>query len=204
MGQMMYIPNFGIDGIVVSMGGDQVGKVSSGADALISMGTVQVLDTASGMWYEQTVTGSIPDSRKEFCIDGAASSNRTFEILLYAGWNGGLGSGSIPYDEAFVLSLPSFRWFKADYPALHPRHGLTCNHLSGGQIVTIGGVDTTQNGPTSLYNGVFNTQDPFPQGLGVFDLNMMGFRSNYTANQTTYTLNPDIQNYYDRQLSQAP
>lgn len=199
IGRMMYVPHFGTGGILVSVGGDQVGKVTSGVDALLPMSTVQVFDTASGRWYEQTTSGIVPESRKEFCIAGAVSDNRTFDILVYAGWGGSLGSVAVSFDEAFILSLPAFRWFKADYTPLHPRHGLSCEHLGGGQVLTIGGLDTTQVNETSLYEGPFNTQDPFRDGLNVFDLGAMAFRTNYSARQKTYTMNPDIQSYYNNQ-----
>ena len=198
-GGLLYVPNFGPKGIVISIGGNQFGKGRKDADNLLSMDTVQILDTDTGKWYEQTVGGVIPERRKEFCIAGAASSNRTYEILLFAGWDGRLGDVSVQYDQAYVLSLPSFQWFKADYKALHPRHGLTCHHVGGGQVLTIGGVDTSQSGPKSLYNDVFNTEDPFPQGLNVFDLNKMAFRKNYESQPGSYAMNVDIQSWYNNQ-----
>jgi hypothetical protein len=42
MGGMLYVPNFGPQGILVSLGGDQVGIKQAGYDALISMATVQM------------------------------------------------------------------------------------------------------------------------------------------------------------------
>jgi hypothetical protein len=115
---------------------------------------------------------------------------------MYAGWGGNLGARALPYDEVYVLSLPSFNWFKADYLAENPRHALTCNHIGGGQIVTIGGLNTTQNGPNNLYNDVFNTPDQFTQGLSVFDLNTMSWRSDYSAALKQYTPAAAIQQYY--------
>jgi len=198
-GRMLYVPNFGKSGILVSVGGNQWDKNGDSSDALLSMNSVQVYDTDAGRWYEQTVTGDVPEPRKEFCMAGATSNNRTYEILLYAGWDGHLGPQSKPFDEAFVLSLPAFRWFKAEYIALHPRHSVTCNHAGGGQVITVGGSDTMQQDFSNLYQGVFKTQDPFSQGIAVFDLNQMGFRTNYSASQTVYAPNKDIQSWYNNQ-----
>lgn len=197
-GQMQYVPNFGSAGVIIGAGGHQLQKGSS-EDYLLSFNSVQVFDPATDTWYEQTTTGNIPEGRKEYCMAGAASSNKTYEILVYAGWDGNLGSGSIPWDEAYVLSLPSFHWFKADYQALRPRHGLTCEHIGGGQVLTIGGVDTTQNGPTSLYDDVFNTRDTHDQGLAVFDMSSLSFRTSFASNQTVYNLATDVQTYYNDQ-----
>jgi hypothetical protein len=196
MGGLQYVPNFGQSGILVGFGGDQVGELKPGYDDLIPFDTVQVYDTAGGKWYEQSVTGNIPENRKEFCTAGVASNNKTYEIFMYAGWNGNLGQGAVPLDEVYVLTLPGFNWVKADYPALNPRHGLSCNSIGGGQILTIGGLNTSQNGPDNLYDDVFNTQDQFTQGLAIFDLNTLAWKSSYTANQTTYSPAPVIQKFY--------
>ncbi|KAG6356407.1 hypothetical protein INS49_015795 [Diaporthe citri] len=195
-GQMQYVPNFGPAGVIIAAGGHQLQKGST-EKYLLSFNSVQVFDPATDTWYEQTTTGNIPAGRKEYCMAGAASSNNTYEILVYAGWDGNLGSTSIPWDEAYVLSLPSFHWFKADYQALRPRHGLTCEHVGGGQVLAIGGVDTTQNGPTSLYDDVFNTRDTHDQGLAIFDMSSLSFTTGYLSNQTVYNLATDVQNYYN-------
>ena len=193
MGGAQFVPNFGPEGILVTFGGTQA---KDNGDNFLDSTTVQIYDPATGNWYEQATTGNIPEPRKSFCMTGAASNNETYEIFMYAGWGGNLGPRAIPYDEAFVLSLPSFNWFKVDYLAENPRHSLTCEHVGGGQIVTIGGVNTTQNGPDSLYNDVFNTPDQFIQGLSVFDLSTMAWRSDYSAALTEYTPSAAIQQYY--------
>jgi hypothetical protein len=196
MGGMHFVPNFGPEGMLITFAGDSVGKEQAGADSLLDTSTVQIYDPATGTWYEQTTSGNVPEERKEFCMTGAASNNDTYEIMVYAGWNGQLGPVAIPFDEVYVLSLPSFNWFKADYFAGNPRHALTCEHIGGGQIVTIGGVNTTQSGPDDLYKDVFNTADPFTQGLGIFDLNTMTWSKSYSSGQTTYSPASSIQRYY--------
>jgi len=195
-GGLVFVPNFGRDGILVRVGGNQQGKISPGADYLLNLSTISIYDVASGNWYNQAASGNIPENRKEFCNAGIASTNDTFEILVYAGWNGNLGASSVPYDEAYVLTLPAFQWFKAAYPAANPRHGLTCVPVGGGQILTVGGLDTTQNGPDNLYDDVFNTPDPFEQGLAIFDMNQMAFAPSYAANAPSYTGATVVKNYY--------
>lgn len=198
MGSMQYVPNFGTSGVLVSAGGNHGYIKSSGdwASNWQAFDTVQVLDIASGTWYDQITTGNVPPFRMQYCMAGAASSNRTYEILVYAGWNNTLGEYATSFDAAYVLSLPSFNWFKADYEATSPRHGLTCNHIGGGQVLTVGGLDTSQHDASSQYKGVFHTVDDFPQGLGVFDLSSMSFVDSFEANKTTYDYADALSTYY--------
>jgi hypothetical protein len=74
-------------------------------------------------------------------------------------------AGAISLDEVYVLSLPAFTWFKADYPAVLSRWGHTCNLLDG-QMITIGGADPSD--ATGRKN-----RDPLTYGIGVFDLSKM-------------------------------
>lgn len=198
MGSMHYVPNFGSAGVLVSAGGNHGYIKSSGdwASNWQAFDTVQVLDIASGTWYDQVTTGNVPPYRMQYCMAGAASSNRTYEILVYAGWNNTLGEYATSFDAAYVLSLPSFNWFKADYEAASPRHGLTCEHIGGGQVLTIGGLDTSQHDASNQYRGVFHTEDTFPQGLGVFDLSSMSFADSFEANRTTYDYADALSTYY--------
>lgn len=129
-------------------------------------------------------------------MTGLASTNKTYEILVYAGWGGNLGSIAVPYDEAYVLTLPGFQWFKASYPASSPRHGLSCNPVGGGQIMTTGGVDSSKNGPTNLYLNTFDSRDPFTQGLNIFDMNSLKFTNSYSAKPAAYTQAKVVANYY--------
>lgn len=195
-GQMHHVPNFGPNGVLVA-GGGRNGE----SGPLLSFSSVQIYDLATDTWYEQTTTGNYPDGRVGFCMTGAASSNKTYEIVVYAGYGGDLGSRAMSRDELFVLSLPSFHWFKANYRASQPRHALTCEHLGGGQVLTIGGVDSSLYVQGSAYDGVFNTRDPNAQGLALFDLSRMSFTSGgYVSNRTVYNLAPELQSYYDNKL----
>lgn len=198
MGSMQYVPNFGSAGVLVSAGGNHGYIKSSGewASNWQAFDTVQVLDIASGTWYDQVTTGNVPPFRMQYCMAGAASSNRTYEILVYAGWNNTLGEYSTSFDAAYILSLPSFNWFKADYEATSPRHALTCEHIGGGQVLTVGGLDTSQHDASNQYRGVFHTVDPFPQGLGVFDLSTMSFADLFEVNKTTYEYADALSTYY--------
>ncbi|KAL2136779.1 hypothetical protein VTI74DRAFT_1431 [Chaetomium olivicolor] len=192
-GGTTFVPNWGKRGILVHIGGSE----DNGDKALVSFETVYVYDADAQRWHEQKTTGNIPQPRKDFCIAGAPSSNRTHDILVYAGWNGELGSAAVPFDSAYVLTLPGFYWVKADYPAEHPRQGLSCNAIGGGQILTIGGLDTTQQDRNDSYRTGFKTPDPFIQGLAIFDLSRLAWSSGYSARRGLQPPAPKIQEYYN-------
>lgn len=160
------------------------------------MDSVQVFDPESGNWYDQAVSGDIPTQRQEFCIAGVASDINSYEIFLYAGWGGHLGAEAVPFDSVYVLTLPGFHWVQASYPAVNPRHALTCESVGGGQMLTIGGVDTTVIDSSDLYEGPFQTPDPFTYGLGIFDLTTLTWKDSYLSGQTTYTPSSEILSFY--------
>ncbi|KAJ4420459.1 hypothetical protein N0V82_004336 [Gnomoniopsis sp. IMI 355080] len=189
-GRMIYVPNFGTNGVLISLGG-----YNEATAELYSMSHAEIYDPDGDVWYQQATTGDAPEPRIEFCIAGAASTNRTFDIFVYAGWDN--ADASSAYDEVFILSLPSFQWFKADYESEHPRHGLTCEHVGGGQILTIGGVDSSAISSSSSYEAAFSTPDQFKQGLAIFDMSTLSFKSSYTSGLYQYAMSDTVQNYYD-------
>lgn len=116
---------------------------------------------------------------------------------MYGGWSGRATSANRPYDEIHVLSLPAFQWHKVQYTTTSPRHGLTCESVGGGQILTIGGLDSDNTEPESdVYLTVFDSVDPFTQGLNVFDLKTLWWADQYTASPGPYTPAPAIQQIY--------
>ena len=199
--KMEYVAPFGPQGLFVILGGDQPPNVDGevGEDSFIPFTTVSVYEPASNKWYQQSTTGNIPEPRKEFCTAGVASTNETYEIFLYAGWGGNLGSAATPYDEIFILTLPAFTWVKVDYPPKSPRHALSCNAVGGSQIITIGGLDSASADAFSanVYQDVFNTSDPFANGLNIFDMSTLSFADKYTANPPPYTQSALIASVYD-------
>ena len=193
-GAMQYVPPFGLDGVFVVMGGGD-------GNGLIDLGYVQVYDPASGLWYNQTTTGSKPVSRVEFCTAGAASTNDTYEIFVYGGDTGHLGTPSVPCDTVNILSLPAFNWFSVAYNPQNPRAGHTCEAVGGSQIAIVGGFDANPEVVSGLYNDVvesiFSTADPFAQGLAIFDLQTLDFAAEYIAGgAAVYEPNEVITQFY--------
>jgi hypothetical protein len=195
-GGTTFVPNWGRHGILISVGGYHGG----GAENMVSFQTVLIYDIDSQRWFEQETSGDIPRPRKEFCIAGGVSNKRTHDILVYGGWDGRAGPDAVPYDSAFVLTLPGFHWVRADYPPRHPRHGHSCNGVGGGQILIVGGVDSAHLDPAKeVYRSVFDTPDPFTKGLAIFDLSKLAWSPSYSANRGLQKPAPQIQAYYDAQ-----
>ena len=193
-GAMQYVPPFGPDGVFVVMGGGD-------GNGLIDFGYVQVYDPASGLWYNQTTTGSKPGPRVEFCTAGAASTNDTYEIFVYGGDTGNLGAPSVPCDTVNILSLPAFNWFSVPYNPQNPRAGHTCEAVGGSQIAIVGGFDANPKVVTGSYGDVvesiFSTADPFAQGLAIFDLRTLNFAAEYIAGgAAVYEPNEVITQFY--------
>ncbi|KAI9694637.1 MAG: hypothetical protein M1822_000253 [Bathelium mastoideum] len=198
---MEYVAPFGPQGLFVVLGGDQPPNTigDSGEDNFVPFTSVSVYEPSSNKWYQQPTSGNIPEPRKEFCTAGVASTNETYEIFLYAGWGGNLGSVAVPYDEIFILTLPAFTWVKVNYPPKSPRHALSCNAVGGSQIVTIGGLNSASadtNG-VNVYIDAFNASDPFANGLNIFDMTTLSFATKYTANPPTYTQSSLVAAVYD-------
>lgn len=120
--EMIYVPNFGPKGIFVVLGG----VTKNPETDLLDWTTVTVFDP-SEKWYDQDTTGNTPQGRKEFCAAGLASDNSTYEIFVYAGWGGDLGTKSVQFDQIYILTLPAFHWIKVDYSPTGTRHALTCH-----------------------------------------------------------------------------
>ncbi|KAI4229611.1 MAG: hypothetical protein LQ349_006367 [Xanthoria aureola] len=97
---------------------------------------------------------------------------------------------NIALDKIYVLSLPAFAWFKADYPAQHPRIGQTCHLVGKRQVLSMGGRD-----PTDVYNDT-TSADPFLQGLGIFDLPTMQWSDGYNAVAEPYETPTVVKAWY--------
>lgn len=95
----------------------------------------------------------------------------------------------------FILSLPAFRWFKVDYVPMNPRYGHTCHPAGNNQIILIGGL---ASGNRSL-----NDDDPWYQGIGVFDMTALQWKTSYEANAAPYVAPDIVRKYYVKYVSFA-
>lgn len=112
------------------------------------------------------------------------------EIFLYGGqvgngvYDGASASQKINagLDEVYILSLPSFVWFKANYTPSDPRMYHTCNIVGNRQMLSIGGLDPS----ATSYGAATNDTDPFWEGVKVFDLTTLQWTNYYNATAAPY------------------
>jgi hypothetical protein len=78
-----------------------------------------------------------------------------------------------------VLSLPSFTWYEAEYTPTDARNVHTCHVVGSRQMLVVGGLEAD-------VLPEYNTKDPFPQGLGIFDLTEMQWKNQYDADADPY------------------
>ena len=85
--------------------------------------------------------------------------------------------------DLYVLTIPGFVWFKADYSAPGTRFATRCVALGDSQMIVVAGA-------------VEPTPDPLLQGIGVFDLPSMSPRSSYDPNAGPYNSPQAVKNWY--------
>jgi hypothetical protein len=180
-GQLIYSSVFGEEGILIALDGADgtTGEISTLSD----FSTIKIYDVKSGNWYDQATSGIPPDARVTFCAV-ASHSDSSMEIFIHGGFS---GFTTLAYDDVWVLSLPSFSWYKADYTPGIGRTLHTCD-VANGNMIVIGGTSNDDSWITG--NDVTGTQsykDPWPWGIGVFDMSRMEWASEFNPNLGPYT-----------------
>lgn len=130
--------------------------------------SIPVYDIASKQWYVQNTTGTPPGQLTEFCsVYAAANDSSSFNIYIYGGYDG-LNANDLPTDDVWILSVPSFQWFKAySGQASHGRSGHKCVAPYPDQMFVVGGMHQSQ---ASCVGGI----------IQVFDLNSLQFQDSYS------------------------
>ena len=98
-------------------------------------------------------------------------------------------------DEVYVLSLPGFVWFKADYTSVDPRIYHTC-HVVGNQMLSIGGLKPS----LAKISTAVNDTDLFWEGIKVFDMTALEWTNYYNASSAPYNPSKVISDYYGGEL----
>lgn len=92
-------------------------------------------------------------------------------------------------DDVYVLSLPSFVFFKANDPQSTRRLEQACV-ATGRQMISVGGTDG-HAWPSSLTD-----KDPWPQGIGIFDMTEMRWSDQYNASADPDESPDVVKNWY--------
>lgn len=179
-----YIPRFGPNGLVMLFGGAGDSRENVPQDYL-SYQNLTFFDPVTRLWYWQTTTGNAPTNRTYSCTAGVEGKNGTYEIFVF----GGLGGDNRPYDDVFILSLPAFTWTTAPYMPKSPRYLHSCAVVGKRQMLVVGGVDE------NIWNSL--TPDPWPQGLGIFDMTDLKWKTDYDANAEDYETPSTVRLWYE-------
>jgi hypothetical protein len=99
--------------------------------------------------------------------------------------------------DVYVLSVPSFVWFKASAPTESRRANHFCQVIGQGQMLVIGGRDPSHDSS----DGSFwpNNADPWTHGLSIFDMSSLSWTNAYNANATNYEQPDVVKQYYANQ-----
>ncbi|KAJ5152503.1 hypothetical protein N7492_009783 [Penicillium capsulatum] len=104
------------------------------------MATISIYDIGNNTW--SNTTGDIPRSaRTMFCsVLCSAADGSSHNIYIYGGYDGQDAEQS-PYDDVYVLSLPSFIWIKVySGNQRHGRSGHRCFRVFPDQMLVVGGL----------------------------------------------------------------
>ncbi|KAL8937065.1 MAG: hypothetical protein Q9216_004614 [Gyalolechia sp. 2 TL-2023] len=134
-GSLVYVPGFGDQGILLSIGGGT-------ADSFSQMNVIDVYDIANSTWYKQATSGEYPKPRVNPCaVAASAPDGSSTNIYVYGGQNLIPYGSQTQYDDMWILTVPSFTWVEVDTSgqSVPPaRVGASCS-IWDGQIVVVGG-----------------------------------------------------------------
>ncbi|KAK4979451.1 hypothetical protein LTR28_004571 [Elasticomyces elasticus] len=206
-----FVPIFGPQGVLIALGGWTSNPVSLDYSASVTpMERIAIFEPRSQTWYNQTATGTIPEPRSQFCTVGVPEDNGTYEVFMYGGTSDplyGAADHASPFhsdfpsadmlrvelnlDEIYVLSLPSFVWFKANYPVTANRYGHTYEVVGNRQLLSIGGANFARVHASNTTT----PSDVFTQGLGIFDMTKMAWSSSYDPKAAAYKTPQMVKDY---------
>ncbi|MCJ1468625.1 hypothetical protein MMC07_007254 [Pseudocyphellaria aurata] len=193
-GRMINISMYGDDGVLVML--------PSGRDhADFAFNNITLYDKKNQVWYSQITSGDIPLPRMYPCAVGIkGDQNNTFEIFIHGGViNNVYGSLAPNSDQIYVLSLPSFRWFRASNASAYSRSAHTC-HISNNQMILIGGINPSYWDE----NDATVPAEPWRQAIGVIDLGSWRYKDSYQAKANAYKTPDFITEYYSTAGSPYP
>lgn len=93
----------------------------------------------------------------------------------------------------WILTMPGFKWFKASAAQLDKGRAFLSCAAVGRQLVVVGGVSEQSNKQWSV-----DQTDPWPQGVGVFDLTDMRWRGDFAPDAGDYDSPAVVQEWYKK------
>ncbi|KAK5633406.1 hypothetical protein RRF57_009120 [Xylaria bambusicola] len=185
-----YVP-FGPNGLIMFLGGAET-PVDATNETIVEIiwNHISMVDPVTEQWYSQSTTGDKPPTVESHCSVGVPGPNGTYEIFIYGGVSDQLRDTSA---EVYVLSLPSFHFFKGPKDA-PPRSDHQCAVVGKGkrQMLSMGGVDgenRTFTAPT--------TADPWTYGIGILDMTEFVWKDSYDPDAPGYDSPAVVKQWYN-------
>ena len=159
--------------------------------SLRSMDEITGFDVYDQKWYHQTATGDVPASRVSFCISGAQETETgLYEIFVFGGTTGyDFGLSNVDSHQVYILTLPAFRWIRAANSSTASRAAQHCLAIGNRHMLSIGGYDPTVPNRSAVV-------DPWPYGLGIFDMTALQWADKYDAAAMPYVQSDQVKTYY--------
>lgn len=92
----------------------------------------------------------------------------------------------------YALSLPGFQWTKVPDNDATERRDHVCDVVGKRQMLSWGGLNSSRNG----HEGHWLPKDPFPNGIGIFDLSELEWKDSYDADAAEYQTHESIMSWY--------
>ncbi|KAF4876220.1 Kelch repeat-containing protein [Colletotrichum siamense] len=179
-GSLQFAPS-GPEGLLVVLGGEEAAVSAPRISAWDRMAfdKISVYDPRGDKWYYQQTTGDNPSPMERFCTAGVPGPNNTYEILTVS-------------DDVHVLSLPGFEFFKADNSNLStPRVDHACTVIGGRQMLSVGGM-------ISFRTVDLSSPDPWPLGLGIFDMTELRWTNRFDPDAGAYDSPKVVKDWYSQ------
>lgn len=118
-----------------------------------------------------------------------------FLSFIYGGQEGKGGenpSATIKEDlsSVYILTIPSFTWVKAPNERAAWRAWHTCKTIGNRHMISIGGRQQEK----------LDDPEPWPNGLGIFDMTTLNWTGSYDTNAQAYTRHSSIESVYTNTL----
>ncbi|KAF9884198.1 hypothetical protein FE257_002189 [Aspergillus nanangensis] len=157
--------------------------------------TIPIYDIANAEWYVQNTTGNPPPAtRAAFCTAVAsAPDGSSHNIYVYEGYDGTTPE-PIPYDDVYILSLPSFTWVRGRAGVeRHGRRAHQCIQVFPDQMLVLGGV--SQDPTVCIDGGV----------IQIFNLSTLQFQDAYDPDTwSEYRVPPAVVEQLGGRYNAAP
>ena len=192
-----FVPGFGQAGLLFILAGE-IG--SNGSPFMPGLDSVFMFDPASRRWASQQTSGAVPMPVTNPCVVGVPGDNGTYEvnidahlifvrvanmatqIFLYGGVASDPNQTVVPGGQGvvYVLTLPAFHWLRTEETPIYRRSFHSCNVVGNRQMVSVGGEVSMAVGANVMI------PDPWPQGLGIFDMSAMEWKDMYDPKAEAY------------------